>query len=91
LAEALEWAKSHANELSTDDLEFLRHSERKNQGEVMDQIIAAALGLVAMIRNVLGLQGMGGDNQGIAVGLLLILSYALPNKSFQEVRASYRK
>jgi rhamnose transport system permease protein len=38
-----------------------------------------ALGLVAMIRNVLGLQGMGGDNQGIAVGLLLILSLLLTN------------
>jgi rhamnose transport system permease protein len=38
-----------------------------------------ALGLVAMIRNVLGLRGMGGDNQGIAVGLLLILSLLLTN------------
>ena len=38
-----------------------------------------ALGLVAMIRNVFGLQGMGGDDQGIAVGLLLILSLLLTN------------
>jgi rhamnose transport system permease protein len=38
-----------------------------------------ALGLVAMIRNVLGLRGMGGDDQGIAVGLLLILSLLLTN------------
>jgi rhamnose transport system permease protein len=38
-----------------------------------------ALGLVAMIRNVFGLRGMGGDDQGIAVGLLLILSLLLNN------------
>jgi rhamnose transport system permease protein len=38
-----------------------------------------ALGLVAIIRNVLGLNRIGGDGQGVAIGLLLILSLLLSN------------
>ena len=38
-----------------------------------------ALGLVAIIRNVLGLNRVGGDGQGVAIGLLLILSLLLSN------------
>ena len=54
-----------------------------------------ALGLVALIRNVLGLRGMGGDDQGIAVGLLLIVSLLLTNTiqrfvTYAKVRRSLR-
>ena len=38
-----------------------------------------ALMLVALIRNVLGIQQVGGDAQGVAIGLLLILSLLLSN------------
>jgi rhamnose transport system permease protein len=38
-----------------------------------------ALGLVAIVRNVLGLNRVGGDGQGVAIGLLLILSLLLSN------------
>ena len=38
-----------------------------------------ALVLVATLRNVLGLQQIGGDAQGIAIGLLLIGSLLLSN------------
>jgi rhamnose transport system permease protein len=40
-----------------------------------------ALGLVAMVRNVLGLNRVGGDGQGVAIGLLLILSLLLSNSA----------
>ena len=40
-----------------------------------------ALGLVAMLRNVLGLSRVGGDGQGVAIGLLLILSLLLSNSA----------
>jgi rhamnose transport system permease protein len=40
-----------------------------------------ALGLVAIIRNVLGLNRIGGDGQGVAIGLLLILSLLLSNST----------
>ena len=40
-----------------------------------------ALGLVAMVRNVLGLNRVGGDGQGVAIGLLLILSLLLSNST----------
>jgi rhamnose transport system permease protein len=43
-----------------------------------------ALGLVAIVRNVLGLNRIGGDGQGVAIGLLLILSLLLSN-SVQKV------
>lgn len=38
-----------------------------------------ALVLVALVRNVLGIQQVGGDAQGVAIGLLLILSLLLSN------------
>ena len=38
-----------------------------------------ALGLVAMLRNILGLNQIGGDGQGVAIGLLLIGSLLLSN------------
>jgi rhamnose transport system permease protein len=40
-----------------------------------------ALGLVAIVRNVLGLNRVGGDGQGVAIGLLLILSLLLSNST----------
>jgi rhamnose transport system permease protein len=40
-----------------------------------------ALGLVAIVRNVLGLNRVGGDGQGVAIGLLLILSLLLSNSA----------
>jgi len=40
-----------------------------------------ALGLVAIIRNVLGLNRIGGDGQGVAIGSLLILSLLLSNST----------
>jgi rhamnose transport system permease protein len=40
-----------------------------------------ALGLVAIVRNVLGLSRVGGDGQGVAIGLLLILSLLLSNSA----------
>ena len=43
-----------------------------------------ALGIVALIRNILGLNQVGGDGQGVAIGLLLILSLLLSN-SLQRV------
>jgi rhamnose transport system permease protein len=48
-----------------------------------------ALGLVAIIRNVLGLNRVGGDGQGVAIGLLLILSLLLSN-SVQKVLDNLR-
>jgi rhamnose transport system permease protein len=48
-----------------------------------------ALGLVAIVRNVLGLNRVGGDGQGVAVGLLLILSLLLSN-SLQNVLDNVR-
>jgi rhamnose transport system permease protein len=48
-----------------------------------------ALGLVAIIRNVLGLNRVGGDGQGVAIGLLLILSLLLSN-SMQKVLDNLR-
>lgn len=39
-------------------------------------VIWAAL-LLATLRNVLGLEGIGGEAQGISIGLLLILSLLL--------------
>jgi rhamnose transport system permease protein len=48
-----------------------------------------ALGLVAIVRNVLGLNRVGGDGQGVAVGLLLILSLLLSN-SVQKVLDNVR-
>jgi rhamnose transport system permease protein len=38
-----------------------------------------ALGLVAVIRNILGLNRIGGDGQGVVIGLLLIFSLLLSN------------
>jgi rhamnose transport system permease protein len=38
-----------------------------------------ALALVATIRNILGLNQVGGDGQGVAIGLLLISSLLLNN------------
>ena len=38
-----------------------------------------ALGLVAIIRNILGLNRIGGDGQGVVIGLLLIFSLLLSN------------
>ena len=38
-----------------------------------------ALALVAAIRNILGLSQVGGDGQGVAIGLLLVLSLLLSN------------
>jgi rhamnose transport system permease protein len=40
-----------------------------------------ALALVATIRNILGLSQVGGDGQGVAIGLLLILSLLLSNSA----------
>jgi len=48
-----------------------------------------ALGLVAIVRNVLGLNRIGGDGQGVAIGLLLILSLLLSN-SLQKVLDNIR-
>ncbi len=48
-----------------------------------------ALGLVAIIRNVLGLNRIGGDGQGVAIGLLLILSLLLSN-SMQKMLDNFR-
>jgi rhamnose transport system permease protein len=48
-----------------------------------------ALGLVAIVRNVLGLNRIGGDGQGVAIGLLLILSLLLSN-SVQKVLDNLR-
>jgi rhamnose transport system permease protein len=48
-----------------------------------------ALALVATIRNILGLKQVGGDGQGVAIGLLLILSLLL-NNSAQKVLDSAR-
>ncbi len=48
-----------------------------------------ALALVATIRNILGLKQVGGDGQGVAIGLLLILSLLL-NNSVQKVLDSAR-
>jgi rhamnose transport system permease protein len=45
-----------------------------------------ALGLVAIIRNVLGLNRVGGDGQGVAIGLLLILSLCPRQNKRQEGR-----
>jgi rhamnose transport system permease protein len=38
-----------------------------------------ALGLISIVRNVMGLNGAGGDSQGTAVGLILIVSLLLSN------------
>jgi rhamnose transport system permease protein len=38
-----------------------------------------ALGLVAIIRNILGLNRIGGDGQGVVIGLLLIFSLLISN------------
>ena len=38
-----------------------------------------ALGLISIVRNVMGLNGAGGDAQGTAVGLILIVSLLLSN------------
>ncbi len=48
-----------------------------------------ALALVATIRNILGLKQVGGDGQGVAIGLLLILSLML-NNSLQKALDSAR-
>ncbi len=47
-----------------------------------------ALALVATIRNVLGLSQIGGDAQGMVIGLLLIVSLLASNSATQAVRAS---
>jgi rhamnose transport system permease protein len=48
-----------------------------------------ALGLVAILRNVLGLNRVGGDGQGVAIGLLLIVSLLL-SSSAQKVLDNFR-
>lgn len=48
-----------------------------------------ALAIVALIRNILGLNQVGGDGQGVAIGLLLILSLLL-NNSLQKVLETVR-
>jgi rhamnose transport system permease protein len=48
-----------------------------------------ALGLVAMIRNILALNRIGGDGQGVVIGLLLIFSLLL-NNSVQKVLDNVR-
>jgi rhamnose transport system permease protein len=48
-----------------------------------------ALGLVAIIRNILGLNRIGGDGQGVVIGLLLIFSLLL-NNSVQKVLDNVR-
>ena len=43
--------------------------------------VLIALGLVAVIRNLLGISQIGGDTQSLVVGLLLILSLLLSNST----------
>ncbi|TLU73651.1 ABC transporter permease [Lichenicoccus roseus] len=44
--------------------------------------------LVALLRDVLGLEGVGGDAQGISIGLLLILSLLLSGVAQSRLRAT---